>query len=261
MGVIRTDAAIAKELQSCGFTGAYIRISNAKISKLEYVIPDISSKKDHVVWFSEIYKPIMPGRIEDAGFICGTLLDQAFFHCHGLYKDANGKTLMGHLLSEKSILSSSTHVTGFGFADANFNRKRDLQTGFDLLFPEQIMTAPINPDAILLKISPNIDINETLIEACKNAGWAKASVHGVGSLIGVEFADGRVMNNFATEVMITNGIVDFDGKFPLVSLEVSAVDSDGNIMQGILASTGNSVLITFELILKNEKKGDREDKT
>ncbi|NRB16664.1 MAG: DUF296 domain-containing protein [Rhodobacteraceae bacterium] len=246
--------SLAQKIKSLGLSGAYVRIAIAGMSRLEYVIPSLSPDDKHVAWYSKTYRPAMPGRIEDAGINCGSLSEQAFFHCHGLWSDANGDTAMGHLLPEATVLSTPARVTGIGFKDARFNRVSDPQTGFDLFVPEQLALAPKEAQAMLLRIAPNIEIAQPLIEACQKTGWSRASVHGVGSLIGAKFADGRTMNSFATEVLVTEGTVDLSGDEPRVSLEISLVGLDGEFMHGQLASTGNPVLITFEIILKNQSK-------
>lgn len=250
-GVVLHDA-LAQEIKARGLTGAYIRIADAGMSELAYVFPALSPDDDHVAWYSETVKPPMPGRVENAGIICGSLSDKPHYHCHGLWSDAKGKTAMGHLLPEVSVLSAPTRVVGFGFRDARFNRVYDPQTGFDLFVPEQLADTPADAQAILLRITPNIEINQPLIEVCQKAGWTRASVHGVGSLIGAKFDDGRIMNSFATEVLVTKGTVDLTGAEPRVDLQISLVGLDGKFMHGALAATGNPVLITFELILKNE---------
>ncbi|MEE9429164.1 MAG: hypothetical protein V3V25_13560 [Paracoccaceae bacterium] len=246
--------SLAQVIKTRDLAGAYFRIAKAGMSRLEYVIPALSLDDQHVAWYSKTYRPEMPGRIEDAGINCGSLADKAFYHCHGSWRDANGETAMGHLLPEASVLSAPVRVTGFGFKDARFNRVSDPQTGFDLFVPEQIKTAPSNAHAILLRITPNIEISQPLIKACQNAGWARASVHGIGSLIGAKFADGRIMNSFATEVLVTKGTVDLAGDAPDVTMDISLVGLDGKFMHGQLAPTENPVLITFESILINQSK-------
>jgi len=242
--------SLGQKIKSFGLTGAYFRIVNAGMSQLEYVIPAHSPDDDHVAWYSETYTPEMPGRIEDAGVNCGSSSEQAFYHIHGLWSDANGETAMGHLLPEASVVSSKVRVTGFGLKDARFNRIFDQQTGFDLFVPEQINAVPSTAQAILLRISPNTEISEPLIECCQKAGWSRASVHGVGSIIGAHFADGRVMKSFATEFLITKGEVDLNGTTPICNLEIAIVGLDGAPMQGLLKPKSNPVLVTSEIILK-----------
>jgi predicted DNA-binding protein with PD1-like motif len=246
--------ALAQEIKSRGLSGAYVRITNAGMSKMEYVIPALSPDDDHAAWYSETRKPPMPGRIEDAGIVCGWLNDKVFYHCHGLWSDANGDMAAGHLLPDASVFSVPTRVVGFGFRDARFNRVSDSQTGFDLFVPEQLATAPRDAQAILLRITPNIEISQPLIEACQKDGWTHASVHGIGSTIGAAFTDGRVMNSFATEFLITKGTVNLSGPTPVCDLDIVIVGLDGNFMQGRLKPLENPVLMTSELILKNQSE-------
>lgn len=245
---------LTQAIKSLGLAGGYVRIAKAKTSKLEYVIPALSPDGRHAAWYSRTHKPAMPGSIKDVGIICGTLSGEPFFHCHGLYEDVHNNAFMGHLLPHDTILSAPVSAIGFGFKDASFTRGYDAQTNFDLFTPKQLSPAPNSPDAALLRITPNIEISAPLIEHCQNVCWSRASVHGVGSLIGAKFADGRTMNSFATEVLITNGMVDLTGNTPRVDLEIALVGLDGKFMHGLLAPSGNPVLITFELIVKKQSE-------
>lgn len=247
-------SALEAALKSKGLAGAYLHITNAETSQLEYVIPALAPDDTHVAWYSNTYQLTQPGRIVSAGFICGTHKGDFFTHCHGLWSDASGNTTMGHLLPDSSILSHTAKATGFGFTDASFERSSDQQTGFDLFLPTQLAALPAPDQAILMRVSPNHEIGQVLGEIFEKTGWTHASIHGVGSLISPQFSDDRSMASFATEVLITEGTIKLDGKHPLVSMEVAAVGLDGAYMQGQLSAYVNPVLITFEIILVNQSE-------
>lgn len=251
---VSLDKAISQEITARGLSGAYIRIKNAQMDRMQYVIPGLAPDDQHVAWFSETYSPSMPGRIEDASIVCGFKSDEPTFHCHGQLSDANLVPAMGHLLPDTCYLSHPVSVTGYGFKDARFNRQADPETNFDLLIPEAISEVTNSDEGMLLRIAPNIVIGEALIECCRQANWQAASIHGVGSLIGAHFDDGRVLNSFATEYMITSGAIDLSGSEPLIDLQIALVGLEGNVMQGRLAEANNPVLITSELLLKNLSK-------
>ncbi len=247
-------SALEEALKSKGLAGAYLHVTNAGTSQLEYVIPAPPLDNTHVAWYSNTYQLTQPGRIVSAGFICGTHKGKFFTHCHGLWSDASGNTTMGHLLPESSILLHTAKATGFGFTDAGFERSSDQQTGFDLFLPKQLVALPASDQAILMRVSPNQEIKQVLGEVFKKVGWVHASIHGVGSLISPQFSDDRSMASFATEVLITEGTINLVGKDPMVSMEVSAVGLDGAYMHGQLSADGNPVLITFEIILVNQSE-------
>lgn len=240
---------LAAEIARLGLSGGYFRIVEAPMQGVRYVIPGLSPDDKHVAWYSDIHIAPMPGFIQDAGINCGALKDGPFYHCHGITRGPDGDTAMGHLLPETCILSKAAHMKGLGFKQARFNRVSDAQTGFDLFIAQQALPAPENPEAILLRIAPNIELEKPLIECCQNAGWTRAEVYGVGSIIGAHFADGRIMESFATEFYVTKGTIDLSRPKPQAHIEIAIVGLDGTHMEGLLKPDSNPVLITSEMIL------------
>ncbi len=241
--------SLAHEIKARGLTGGYFRIKDAAMAQIHYVIPALANDDKHVAWYSEIHKPAMPGRIIDAGIICGFYKGAPYYHCHGRISDASGKSAMGHLLPEACIPAHSTRVIGHGFTDARFTRNFDPQTGFELFTPDAGTIDPGEAQAQLIRITPNTEIETALIECCHNAGWTRASAHGIGSLIGAHFADGRVFDSFATEFLLTKGTIDLTGKAPDVALDIVLVGLDGGFESGRLKRQENPVLITAEIVL------------
>ncbi|VAW04266.1 hypothetical protein MNBD_ALPHA07-530 [hydrothermal vent metagenome] len=241
--------SLAHEIKARGLTGGYFRIKDAAMAQLHYVIPALSKDDKHVAWYSDVLKPEMPGRIVDAGIICGFYKGAPYYHCHGRISDASGKSAMGHLLPEACVLSQPTRVIGHGFTGARFTRNFDPQTGFELFTPQAVAADPFEAQAQLLRIAPNTEISAALTECCHNAGWTRATVQGIGSLIGAHFADGRVLDSFATEFLITKGEIDLTAPEPNVALDIVLVGLDGGFKSGRLKQHSNPVLITSEIIL------------
>lgn len=254
---ISLHTSLAQSIRAQGLTGAYLRIRNAQMSKLHYVIPDLAPDDSHVAWYSPTHTLAMPGRIMDAGLICGSHGDQPFFHCHGMLEDAAGTPLMGHILPETCLPSRPVRLQGLGFRDARFRRLPDSQTGFELFMPEPVRSVAA-ANGLLLRITPNTEITAPLIAACQKAGWTRAEVHGLGSIIGAHFADNRRMESFATELLITHGLVDLSRKAPRVDLEIALVGLEGAFMRGRLKPESNPVLITAEIVLKNLSEGEQD---
>ncbi len=241
---------LAAEIARLGLVGGYVRLLETPMTAVRYVIPGLSPDDTHVAWYSKTYEAPMPGVIQDAGINCGALQDGPFYHCHGITRGPDGDMAMGHLLPETCILGKPARMKGIGFKQARFNRVPDAQTGFDLFVAQQARPAPDNPEAILLRIAPNVELSKPLIECCQNAGWTRAGVFGVGSIIGAHFADDRIMQSFATEFFVTKGEIDLSGAKPQTHIEIAIVGLDGTHMEGLLKPEGNPVLITSEMILK-----------
>ena len=77
-------------------------------------------------------------------------------------------------------------------------------------------------------------------------------MHGLGSIIGAHFADGRILDSFATELLITKGSVDLTDHTADVSLDITLVGFDGNFKSGVLKPQSNPVLITAEITMINQ---------
>ncbi len=246
---VSLQVSLARALQARGFEGGYFRIRDMDMSEISYVIPALPHDQAHVAWYSAVRKPKMPGRILDAGIICGVQNDAAYFHCHGCLVDAIGTRAMGHLLPEACVPSQPARVIGHGFCDARFTRNFDPQTGFDLFTPVAVTTAPPDAEAQLIRLAPNTEISAALIEGCRTAGWDRASVQGIGSLIGAHFVDGRVFDSFATEFLLSNGEIDLTAGKMDIALDIAIVGLDGTFQSGRLLPHNNPVLITAEIVM------------
>lgn len=243
------QTALGQEIINRGLNGACLTMAGADMSQMQFVIPAAPPDAAHVAWYSTTHTPAMPGHIKDARIIIGWQSGKPFLHSHAIFADAAQNTHMGHLLNDHCVLSAPTRVRGFGFCDARFNRTPDPETNFELFKPENIRKVS-NPQGMLLRIAPNTQIDDALIACCQNAGWQQANIHGIGSLIGTHFADGRTLNSFATELLVTGGHIDLRGPAPRVDLEIAIVGMDGKFMQGRLKPGHNPTLITCELLLE-----------
>lgn len=249
-GVSIADA-VAQELATRHYAGAYLYFTKAAIKQAEYVIPDVTPDAEHVAWYSQMHRVAKGSQFECAGINCGQ--GEPYYHCHAAVSDSASQktTIMGHFLLENSIFSQPVTIKAMGYKDAFFNRIADKQTGFNLLSPE--VANEINAqqaDALLLRIAPNVEVSQPIIEVCQKYGWQRASIHGVGSLIGAHFADGRILNNFMTEFLITKGNVNLAKHTAPCQIEIVIVSEQGEIMQGLLAQDANPVLITSEFIIR-----------
>lgn len=250
---ITLDVSLAAALDEGGFASGCFRVADAPMSAFDYVIPDHPNDDLHVAWYSARQNPPVPGAVVDAAITCGPGRDLMYYHCHGKFRDARGKVTMGHLLPETCVPSVPVRITGYAFRDAAFQRVADAQTGFELFSPVAAHKAPDDAEGILLRITPNIEISEPLIACCRAAGWQRASVHGVGSLIGAHFANGGVLESYATEFYFTDGRIDLTGDAPSAALDIALVGLDGNWMEGRLQQGRNPVLITAEILLRQQK--------
>ena len=85
-----------------------------------------------------------------------------------------------------------------------------------------------------------------------SAASRSAKLHGgVGSTIGARFADGRIVEPFATELVIRSGVIAAGAGGALeAELDIALVDYTGGLAEGRLERGDNPVLMTMELVLE-----------
>jgi hypothetical protein len=103
-----------------------------------------------------------------------------------------------------------------------------------------------------LRLRPNQDFARSVESFCRERGIVSAKIHGgVGSTIGARFADGGMIEPFATELAITSGVIASAASGALeAALDVALIDYTGGIGEGRLIRGDNPVLMTMELVLE-----------
>lgn len=242
-GKSMNDAAAAA-LKNEGFSVGYIRIRNARVNPLRYVMPAPSPDDTHAAWYSDTCAPDGVAVIGDAGMMVGHRDGAPFFHCHGIWRTADGQRRMGHLLPLESQLAEPVEAEAWGIFGALFDVQDDPETNFRLFMPVS------SPDdrasgkrGFICRVRPNEEIGEAIEALCRQHDIGNAVVHGVGSVVGAVFEDAPEVPSFATEVLITQGEVR-NGR---CSLRIAIVDIDGIITEGTLSPGANPVCVTFEL--------------
>ena len=106
--------------------------------------------------------------------------------------------------------------------------------------------------AFALRLRPNQDFAGALETFCRERGIISARLRGgVGSIIGARFADGRIVEPFATEMAVRTGVIAPDAGGALeATLDVALVDYTGGLAEGRLTRGDNPVLMTMELVLE-----------
>ena len=106
--------------------------------------------------------------------------------------------------------------------------------------------------AFALRLRPNQDFAGALETFCRERGISRAKLHGgVGSIIGARFADGRIVEPFATELAIGSGVIAPSAGGALeAQLDIAVVDYLGGLAEGRLVRGDNPVLMTMELVVR-----------
>jgi hypothetical protein len=226
--------AVAKAFAAAGYRSGYVRLADAVLNPLVYVIPADAPDDTHAAWYSDTFHPDGPVTVTEAGLFLGIRDGAPFFHCHGLWQTDQGLR-MGHALPGETWLAQDVTVSGWGITGAIFDALPDAETNFTLFTPTAFgPVAP--PNATLTAIRPNEDFCQTLDRIA-----AGARVDGIGSLIGCWFDDGREVSAQPTEILITRAT---GGE-----VEIALVDRAGDIHQGRPRAGANPVFVTFELLI------------
>jgi predicted DNA-binding protein with PD1-like motif len=241
-----------------GFAGGVLNIKGGALGPFAFVMPALSKTGENAAFYSDTFRPAGVTRLRMGAMTLGSRDGAPFFHCHALWTEADGRAGGGHILPEETIVAEPFEVDAFGLDGALFTAEPDPETHFKLFgpIPSAAAAAKITDKttsrAYALRLRPNQDFAGALEAFCSEQGITQARLHGgVGSIIGARFADGRVVEPFATEMAVRSGAIASraDGTRE-ATLDVALVDYLGGLAMGRLVRGDNPVLMTMELVLE-----------
>jgi predicted DNA-binding protein with PD1-like motif len=237
-----------------GFASGALNMRGGALGPFGYVMPALSKTGENAAFYSDTFRPDGITQLKLASMTLGERDGAPFFHCHGLWREADGCISGGHMLPEETVVAEPFEVEAFGIDGAMFTAEPDPETNFKLFGPVTAVANGVetNSRAFALRLRPNQDFAGSLESFCREHGIARAKIHGgVGSTIGARFADDRVIEPFATELAITSGVVAPASSGALeAALDVALIDYTGGIGEGRLIRGDNPVLMTMELVLQ-----------
>jgi predicted DNA-binding protein with PD1-like motif len=237
-----------------GFAGGTLNMGNGALGPFAYVMPALSTTGDNAAFYSDTFRPPGITHMTVGAMTLGWRDRAPFFHCHALWTEADGRRGGGHLLPEETVVAEPFSVDAFGIDGAAFVAEPDPETNFKLFgpVPWAATNAYTTCPAFALRLRPNQDFAGALEAFCVERGITSAKLRGgVGSIIGARFADGRVVEPFATEMAVSKGIVVRTASGDLEArLDVALVDYLGGLTEGRLTWGENPVLMTMELVLQ-----------
>ena len=244
-----------------GFAGGTLNIRGGALGPFAYVMPALAKTRENAAFYSETFRPAGVTRLNMGAMTFGQRELAPFFHCHALWTEADGRAGGGHILPEETVVAEPFEVDAFGLDGAVFTAEPDPETNFKLFGPISCKPAGIEGmgRAFALRLRPNQDFAGALEAFCRDRGITSARVHGgVGSIIGARFADGRIVEPFATEMAVSSGAIASGAGGTLeAELDVALVDYLGGIAEGRLTRGDNPVLMTMELVLEVLSEGTR----
>jgi predicted DNA-binding protein with PD1-like motif len=246
--------AVRRGFAANGFGGGVLNAKAGALGPFAYVMPALSRDGANAAFYSDTFRPDGVTRLKLAAMTLGQRDGAPFFHCHGLWTEADGRVNGGHMLPEETFVAEPFEVDAFGLDGAVFTADRDPETNFKLFgpVPAAVSNAKTTSRAFALRLRPNQDFAGALEMFCRHHGILHARLHGgVGSTIGACFTDGRTVVPFATELAIRSGSVAPGGNGTLhADLDIALVDYLGGIAEGKLVRGDNPVLMTMELVLE-----------
>lgn len=237
-----------------GFAGGVMNFGSGELGPFAYVMPALSKTGENAAFYSETYRPQGVTRTRLGSMTLGTRDGAPFFHCHGLWTEADGRASGGHMMPDETVVAEPFEVEAFGLDGAIFTAEVDPETNFKLFGPVASAStgARATSRAFGLRLRPNQDFAGCLEDFCRAQGIVRAKIHGgVGSTIGARFAHGGVTEPFATELAVTAGtIASGPSGAPEAALDVALIDYTGGLAEGRLIRGDNPVLMTMELVLE-----------
>ena len=246
--------AVRRSFAREGFVSGTVNVKGGALGPFAYVMPALSKTPEHAAFYSDTFRPAGITRLKLATVTFGQRDGAPFFHCHGLWTEADGRIHGGHMLPEETDVAEPFEVKAFGIDGAVFMAEPDRETSFKLFgpVPAKATEARTASRAFALRLRPNQDFAISLEAFCHKHGIARARLHGgVGSTIGARLTDGQSVEPFATELAVTSGVIapNASGE-PEAALDIALVDYTGGIAEGRLIRGDNPVLMTMELVLE-----------
>lgn len=246
--------AVRRGFAAEGFIGGVVELGAVALGPFAYVMPALSKNSDNAAFYSDIFRPEGITRLEAGAMTFGQRDGAPFFHCHALWQEADGRINGGHLLPEVTVVAERIRVEALGIDGALFEAEPDPETNFKIFGPVAAPKQGAKTDrrVLVVRLRPNQDFAGALEAASARYGFTRARIRGgVGSTIGARFTDGRVMDKFATEVFVREGMIapGPDGQ-PRARIEVGLVDYTGAMGSGVFVNGDNPVLMTFEIALE-----------
>jgi predicted DNA-binding protein with PD1-like motif len=246
--------AARRGFAEAGFAGGTLNIKGGALGPFAYVMPALSKTGENAAFYSDVFRPQGVTQLKMAAMTLGVRDGAPFFHCHALWREADGRINGGHILPEETIVAETFEAEAFGIDGAVFAAEPDPETNFKLFGPVVDASRETKPAsrAFALRLRPNQDFAGALEVFCRQHGIFHARIHGgVGSTIGARFTDGRSVVPFATELLIRSGSIAPGANGLLeAELDVALVDYLGGLAEGHLLRGDNPVLMTLELALE-----------
>lgn len=249
------NEAIARPLRAANIRAGALTLEGGAFTPFHYLRPALSTDNYHAAWYSETFSPVGEIHLQNGNATFGEREGAPFIHCHAIWIEPSGKRGAGHVLPHETIVGQPIRATAWGVETVRMISEPDEETAFTLFHPVPTASGieAGGPRTVIARVCPNADIIGAIEAICSKHDMANATLRGgLGSLVGARYADRTKVDDIATEVIVTRGVISRDGSG--THLEIAMVDTHGNITEGSLLRGENPVCITFELCLEERLK-------
>src|SRR3979409_1747092 len=171
-----TLEAAGRGFAAAGFSGGVLNVNSGALGPFAYVMPALSSSAEHAAFYSDTVRPAGTTRLKLGAMTLGQRDGAAFFHCHALWTEADGRAGGGHILPEETVVAEPFEVEAFGVDGAMFTAEPDPESNFKLLGPVPGAATGVEATnhAYALRLRPNQDFAGSLEAVCQEQGIARA---------------------------------------------------------------------------------------
>lgn len=253
--------AVWEPLAAAGVRGAVATLSGGSFEQLTYLNPARCTDGTRAVTFSEPIVARAPVTIESGNLTLGYANGEPFAHCHVVFVDSEGTRRGGHVVPHLAVVGEPIDVGVDVFEDVALEVLPDEETGFSLFQPQPLALEPEASAAttaspahgLFARVRPHEDLVGAVETLSAGAGFPRAQVRGIGSLIGANYVaePGRApyVPGPAVEVLDLRGeVVVTDGR-AATELDITCIDVQRRLSDGRLVRGHNPVAVTYELAL------------
>ena len=115
-----------------GFASGVLNFGGGALGPFAYVMPALSKTGQNAAFYSDTYRPGGVTRTKLGSMTLGMRDGAPFFHCHGLWTEAEGRASGGHMMPDETIVAEPFEVEAFGIDGALFAAEPDPETNFKL---------------------------------------------------------------------------------------------------------------------------------
>ena len=143
--------AVRRGFAAEGFAGGTVAMGGVRLEPFAYVMPALSKTGENAAFYSDTFAPAGTTVLDAGAMTFGRRDGNPFFHCHALWREADGKRSGGHILPDATVVAAEAIVPAYGFDGGIFEANPDPETNFKLFGP----VPDARRDVCLLYTSPS----------------------------------------------------------------------------------------------------------